>query len=68
MFFDIWIDSFMDEKMNDMKDRDIRTMSKYPRKMDEVIDAMDLIVVVWRLQYAEIGTCLRAASEFRGSL
>jgi hypothetical protein len=31
-----------------MKDSDIRTMSKYLRKRDEVIDATDLIVVVWR--------------------
>jgi hypothetical protein len=37
-------DSFLDETTKNMKDRDIRTMSKYPPKMDEVIDAMDLIV------------------------
>jgi hypothetical protein len=41
-----WI--FLDETTKNMKDRDIMTMSKYPRKMDEVIDAMGLIVVVWR--------------------
>jgi hypothetical protein len=38
------------------------TMSKYARKMDEVIDAMDLIVV--GCANAEIGTCL-ATCGFR---
>jgi hypothetical protein len=38
---------WMKEQKN-IEPGDIRTMSKYPRKMDEVIDAMDLIVVVWR--------------------
>jgi hypothetical protein len=37
-------DSFLDERTKNMKDRDIMTMSKYPRKIDEVIDAMDFIV------------------------
>jgi hypothetical protein len=50
--------SSLDETTND-----IEPTSKYPWKMDEVIDAMDLIVL-----NAEIGTCLRAASEFHGSL
>jgi hypothetical protein len=47
-----------------MKDRDIRTMSKYPRKMDEVMVAMDSIVLVWR--YGEIGTFLRGLQNLAG--
>jgi hypothetical protein len=39
---------FLDETTNNIEHRDVMTMSKYPRKMDEVIDATDLIVVVWR--------------------
>jgi hypothetical protein len=50
-------------KQKHIEPKDIRTMPKYPRNMDEVIDAMDLIVF-----HAEIGNCLCAASEFRGSL
>jgi hypothetical protein len=55
---------------------DIRTMSKYPRKMDEVIDVMGLIVLVWRQRrdwYRTVYTLayryqvVRAASQFRGS-
>jgi hypothetical protein len=33
-------DSFLDETTTNIEPGDIRTMSKYPRKMDEVIDAM----------------------------
>jgi hypothetical protein len=43
-FYDI----FLDETTKNIEDRDIRTMSKYARKMNNVIDAMDLIVLVWR--------------------
>jgi hypothetical protein len=56
MFFDIWI---LCEATKNIEDRDIMTMSKYARKMDDVIDAMDLIVVVWANPFganAEIGT------------
>jgi hypothetical protein len=50
MFSDIWFyDSFLDETTKNIDTGDITTIPKYPRKMDEVIDAMDLIVVVWRL-------------------
>jgi hypothetical protein len=40
-------DSFLDETTQNIETRDIRTMLKYPQKIDEVINAMDLIVVVW---------------------
>jgi hypothetical protein len=43
-FYDI----FLDETTHNIERRDIIAMSQYPRRMDEVIDAMDLIVVVWR--------------------
>jgi hypothetical protein len=39
-------------------------MSKYPRKMDEVMVAMDLIVLVWR--HGEIGTFLRGLQNLAG--
>jgi hypothetical protein len=41
-------DSFLDETTKNIRDRDIRTVSKYPWKMEEVINAMDWIVEVWR--------------------
>jgi hypothetical protein len=39
---------FWMKQQQNIEPGDIRTISKYPRKMDEVIDAMDLIVVVRR--------------------
>jgi hypothetical protein len=41
-------DIFLDETTKKIKARAIMTMSIYPRKMDEVMGAMDLVVVVWR--------------------
>jgi hypothetical protein len=43
-------DRFLDERTKNIGDRGIRKVSKYPRKMEEVIDAMDWIVEVWRLR------------------
>jgi hypothetical protein len=40
------------------------TEAKYPRKMDEVMVAMDLIVLVWR--HGEIGTFLRGLQNLAG--
>jgi hypothetical protein len=46
MFFGFY-DTFLIDTTNNIGPEDIRMMSKHPRKMEEVIDAMDLILVVW---------------------
>jgi hypothetical protein len=55
---------FVDETTNNIEDRGMMAMSNYPRKMDEVMVAMDLISLVWR--HGKIGTLLRGLQNLAG--
>jgi hypothetical protein len=41
-----------------MKDKDTMTRSKYPRKMDEVMDAMDSMWLFGANPYCTVGRCV----------